>query len=166
MLAALTDVFRTLNELKSEEILYEYAITGAMAVLFYTEPARTYDLNAFVFLPPQTSTLFSMAPLYKDLRDRGYTFDAEHVMIHDTPVQFLPAYNSLSEEAVSQAILHEYEGEMVCVIRPEHLIALAYQTGGRHRLIHAEGLLEEGTVDMVLLEKIMQAYGISRKSEG
>ena len=89
-MAALTDVFRTLNELKSEEILYEYAITGAMAVLFYTEPARTYDLNAFVFLPPQTSTLFSMAPLYKDLRDRGYTFDAEHVMIHDTPVQFYP----------------------------------------------------------------------------
>ncbi len=165
-LSTLKDVFRTLNQFKDEGVLVEYAIAGAMAFLFYTEPVRTYDLDVFVFLPPQTSAIFSMEPLYKILRDRGYGFDAEHVMIEETPVQFLPAYNKLSEEAVEQAILHEYEGEFVRVIRPEYLIALAFQTGGGHRLFRAESLLAEGIVSEELLNAVMTSHNVVRKSGG
>lgn len=165
-MATLADVFRTLNDLKEEGVLQEYAIAGAMAFLFYTEPARTYDLDVFVFLPPQNSSVFSMEPLYRMLRERGYDFDAEHVLIYDTPVQFLPAYNALAEAAVTEAVSHDYEGVAVRVIRPEHLIALAYQTGGRHRLVRVEALLEEGIVDEKRLEEIMAAHDVARKPGG
>src|SRR5580704_14924642 len=157
----LSEVFRVLNGLEAEGIIQKYAIAGAMAFLFYTEPARTYDLDVFVFLPPQESVIFSMEPLYAELRMRGYAFDAEHVLIHETPVQFLPAYNALAEESIEQSLTHEYKGVSVRVVSREHLIALAYQAGGRHRLVRVEALLDEGTVDLVRLKSILEAYGMT-----
>ena len=50
-MASLPDVFRVLNDMKSDGIIEDYAIGGGMAVLFYAEPTRTYDLDVFVLLP-------------------------------------------------------------------------------------------------------------------
>lgn len=161
-MATLAEVFAVLNSLKNAQAIEEYAIAGAMAFLFYTEPVRTYDLDVFVFLPPQKGLLITMEPLYRILRERGYAFDAEHVMIHETPVQFLPAYNALSEEAVREAVLQDYEGVAVRVIRPEHLIALAFQTGGAHRRYRAEALLAEGKTDLNVLNAIMERHRVGR----
>jgi hypothetical protein len=41
--------------------------------------------------------------LYEALRARGYAEEGECVMIEGVPVQFLPAYNALLEEALAQA---------------------------------------------------------------
>ena len=161
-MSVLSEVFAVLNSLKDAQAVEEYAIAGAMAFLFYTEPVRTYDLDVFVFLPPQSGLLITMEPLYRILRERGYTFDAEHVMIYETPVQFLPAYNALSEEAVREAIWQDYEGVSVRVVRPEHLIALAFQTGGAHRRYRAETLLSEGRIDLNFLNVIMERYRVAR----
>jgi len=164
-MATLTEVFKVLNGLQAEGVIQKYAVAGAMAFLFYTEPARTYDLDVFVFLPPQESPIFSMEPLYGQLRERGYTFDAEHVMIDETPVQFIPAYNALAEEAVEQAVSHDYDGVAVPVVGPEYLAALAYQTGGRHRLSRVESLLDDNRVDVEKLNAIMTRHGVVSKKE-
>ena len=161
-MATLADVFRVLNRLVEDGVIGDYAVAGGMAFLFYAEPARTYDLDVFVFLPPQEGSIVSMRPLYSALRARGYEFDAEHVMIHETPVQFIPAYNALAEEAVDKAKAHEYEAVPVRVIGPEHLIALAYQTGGSHRLERAVALLKQaGRVDQGKLRAILAAHQIA-----
>jgi hypothetical protein len=165
-MATLTDVFRAPNSLEDDGVLQKYAIAGAMAFLFYTEPARTYDLDVFVFLPPQDSIIFSMEPLYQELRGRGYAFDAEHVLIHETPVQCIPAYNALAEEAVEQAVMHDYDDVPVRVISPEYLVALVFQTGGRHRLIRAAALLAEGGVNENRLDAILSKHGVRRKGQG
>jgi hypothetical protein len=65
---ALTEVFKALNELEEHGVIRKYAIAGAMAFLFYTEPARTYDVDVFVLLPPQSTPIFSMQPLYADCK--------------------------------------------------------------------------------------------------
>ena len=160
-MATLTDAFRVLNALKEAQAIEEYAVAGAMAFLFYMEPVRTYDLDVFVFLPPQDSFSISMEPLYRILREQGYAFDAEHIIIHETPVQFLPVYNELSEEATREAVFQDYEGVSVRVIRPEHLIALAFQTGGVHRRTRAETLLEEGKIDQDRLNDILARHNIA-----
>ena len=41
-MSTLADVFRELNTLKTDDLVRDYAIGGATAVLFYAEPARTY----------------------------------------------------------------------------------------------------------------------------
>ena len=101
-----------------------------------------------------------MEPLYGILRERGYTFDAGHVMIYETSAQFLPAYNALSEEAVREAILQDYEGVPVGVIRPEHLIALAFQTSGAHRRSRADAPLSENGIDLNILNAVMERHRI------
>lgn len=162
----LAEVFRALNKLEHEGIIQKYAIAGATAFLFYTEPVRTYDLDVFIFLPSQDSFIVSLEPLYNDLRKLGYTFDAEHVMMYDTPVQFLPAYNELAEESVEEAIEHDYDGIPVRVISPEYLIALAFQTGGKHRQVRAEVLLEEDIIDRQKLASILLAHNIKLNIDG
>ena len=47
-MSSLADVFRELNTLKDTGVVRDYAIGGATAVLFYAEPARTYDVDVFV----------------------------------------------------------------------------------------------------------------------
>ncbi|MBI2092238.1 MAG: hypothetical protein HYT75_04505 [Deltaproteobacteria bacterium] len=96
---------QVINALERDGIIQGYAMGGATALLFYTEPALTFDVDIFVFLPSakKTSALLDIAPLYKHLESKGYRAEKEHVMIEGIPVQFLPVYNSLIEEAVKYA---------------------------------------------------------------
>src|SRR5882672_2217021 len=94
---------QVLNELERTGVLGRYAIGGAMGATFYVEPLLTFDLDVFVVLPRAGGGLLSLAPLYEALRVRGYAEEGECVMIEGVPVQFLPAYNALLEEALAQA---------------------------------------------------------------
>ena len=42
------EVLRTLNFMKDEGVFEDYAISGAMALVFWTEPVPTYDLDVLV----------------------------------------------------------------------------------------------------------------------
>lgn len=159
-MASLPDVFRVLNDMRSEGIIEEYALGGAMAALFYAEPTRTYDLDVFVVLPPADQPIVTLTPVYAWLRARGFEAHAEHVMIHGVPVQVIPAYNELVEEAIAAARNHDYDDVTVRVCPPEHLIALALQAGGGRRRERAHQLLETADIDRDLLDQIMQRHGI------
>jgi len=50
-------------------------------------------------------------------------------MIHGLPVQFLTASGALEEEAVTEAMIVEWEGHRMRVIRPEYLAAIALTVG-------------------------------------
>ena len=159
---SLADVFRVLIRMRDEARVLEYAIGGATAVLFYAEPTRTYDLDVFLLLLDDSDASFvSLSGIYSWAQEQGFTLDAEHVMIHGVPVQFLPAYNQLVAEAVREARVHEYEGVAVPVIGPEHLTALALQAGGARRRERAWQLLESGAVDRMKLRDILDAHGIA-----
>ena len=158
---SLADVFRVLNELQASGIVESHAVGGAMAMLFYAEPTRTYDLDVFVLLPEGASTsLVSLDGIYGWARSRRLSLDAEHILIHGVPVQFLPAYNKLVEEAVRAARQLDYEGEPVRIVGPEHLVALAIQAGGSKRRERAWQLVESGEVDRALLRSILARHDL------
>lgn len=162
VMSSLADVFRELNTVKATGVVRDYAIGGAMAVVFYAEPARTYDVDVFVLLNAvHASPLVSLGPLYDWARSRGFKIDAEHILVHDVPVQFLPAHNALAEDAVSSARTLDYEDVPVRVIDPEHLAALAFQAGGPKRRERAWQLLETGNVDRPRLRSLLAAHGIT-----
>ena len=94
---------QVLNELEQDGIMSRYAIGGAMGATFYVEPLLTFDLGIIVLLPQMNSGLLTLAPLYEALRAKGYTEEGECVLIEGVPVQFLPAYNALLEEALREA---------------------------------------------------------------
>src|SRR5438132_284976 len=118
-----------LNELERTGVLSRYAIGGAMGATFYVEPLLTFDLDVFVVLPQAAGGLVTLAPLYEALRRRGYAEEGECVNIEGVPVQFLPAYNALLEEALREARGTAYEDTPTHVLRAEHLVAICLQTG-------------------------------------
>jgi hypothetical protein len=158
--ASLPDVFRVLNELESNGIIEDYAIGGAMAVLFYAEPTRTYDLDVFVLLPRSEGTIVVLTPIYAWLESRGFEPRAEHVIVHGVPVQLIPAYNDLVEAAVTEARVLDYEDVAVRVTPPEHLIAIAFQTGGGKRRERAFQLLETANIDRDILDGLLSRFEI------
>jgi len=156
------DALRVLNDMKRAGVVEDYAIAGAMAMVFWAEPIPTYDLDVLVFLPGDEATIVSLAPLYEWAAQHGYPAQAEHVMIEGVPVQFLPAHNALAEEAIDRAASIEYGGVPVRVVRPEYLAALYLEPGARtaKRRERAAALMESSALDRSALDELLKRFGL------
>ena len=84
-------------------------------------------------------------------------------MVEGVPVQFIPAYNELVEEAVKEAKDVRYEDEPTRVTRAEHLIAIMLDTGRPKDRERIAMMLDEADIDMRLLEEIVERYGLQEK---
>ena len=155
------------GQLRDEGVVEEYAVGGAMAMVFWAEPVATYDLDVFVLLPADSGPLVSLAPLYEWAIRRGYAVLQEHIMMAGVPVQIIPAHNDLAEEAVREAVLLDLEGLPVRVVRPEYLIALYLETSARtrKRMERVAALLEGAQIDRSRLDLILSRYGLSLPGE-
>lgn len=148
--------------MRDDKVINAYAVGGATAVLFYAEPTRTYDVDVFITLPTETSGgLTPLSGIYDWARAHKFPVESEHLMMHGVPVQMLPAYHDLVAAAIKTARVHDYAGVPVCVVDPEHLIALALQAGGARRRERAWLLLQSGMVDRPRLRALLDAHGIA-----
>jgi hypothetical protein len=156
------DALRVLNDMKRTGVVEDYAVAGAMAMVFWAEPIPTYDLDVLVFFPGDEATIVSLAPLYAWAAHRGYPAKAEHVMIDGVPVQFLPAHNALAEEAIEKAADLDYEGVPVRVVRPEYLAALYLEPGARtsKRRERAAALMESSALDRAVLDDLLRRFNL------
>ena len=141
---------KVLNELEKKCFIEKYAIGGGIAALFYTEPVLTYDLDVCIVL----------SPIYDYLKRKGYREDREHIIIEGIPVQFIPAYNSLVEEAVRGAREVRYKGVKTKVIRSEHLLAIVLQTGRAKDKARMTLFLEEAKVNQNKLAEIIKRHNL------
>jgi hypothetical protein len=152
-----------IERMKHEGVVADYAVGGAMALVFWTEPVPTFDLDVFVLLPAEATTpLVSLDPMYRWAETNGYVAEGEHILIEGVPVQFIPSPNPLADEAIEAAARLDYEGVSVRVMRPEHLIALYLEPGARtaKRLQRAAALVEESIVDATRLQSILSRYNL------
>jgi len=152
-----------LNELERTGVLSRYAIGGAMGATFYVEPLLTFDLDVFVVLPQAAGGLVTLAPLYEALRRRGYAEEGECVNIEGVPVQFLPAYNALLEEALREARGTAYEDTPTHVLRAEHLVAICLQTGRDKDRERVRIFREQAELDLKYLTEVLQRHGLEAK---
>jgi len=161
------DALIAIGQLRDEAVISEYAIGGAMAMVFWSEPVATYDLDVFVLMPTGSGPLISLAPLYAWAARNGYAVEQEHIVISSVPVQIIPAHNDLAEEAVSEAVLLEFHGAPVRVMRPEHLVALYLEPSARtrKRLERVAALLEGDVIDRPRLDSILSRFGLALPEE-
>lgn len=150
---------QVLNTLEHDGVIEKYAIGGAMGATFYIEPVLTFDLDIFVVLR-QKSALLTLAPLYEALRMKGYKAEGECVNIEGVPVQFLPAYNALLEEALAEAQTIRYEKTPARVLRAEHLVVICLQTGRVKDRDRVRLFLEEARLDMEYLSEVLNRHGL------
>lgn len=156
-----------INQLEKEGVVEGYAIGGATALLFYAEPALTFDVDIFIFLPGEKkqSGLIDLSPLYAALQAKGYRAEKEHVMIEGVPVQLIPAYNALIEEAVKNASLEEYEELMTKVVRIEYLLAIMIDTNRSKDRDRLGKVLDEVSFDQKKLSSILKRHRLLQKWE-
>lgn len=154
---------QVLADLEASGLVSRYAIGGAMAATFYAEPVLTFDLDVFVALPAAESPLLSLSPLYEALRARGYVEERECVLIEGVPVQFLPAYNALIEEAVAEARETVYEDTTTRVVRAEHLVAIALQTGREKDRDRVRVLREQAGLDLEYLQQVLVRHTLESR---
>ena len=161
------ETLQVLNDLKEEGILQEYALGGATALLFYAEPMLTFDVDVFVYLPGKQDlkTLVDLSSLYAALKTKGYTVEKEHVLIKGIPVQFIPVYNALVEEAVKEASKKEYEGVKIRVFKLEYLLAIMVDTHRPKDKERIRKIVEETAFDQKTLEDILKRHGLQNRWE-
>jgi hypothetical protein len=160
---AFASTLQALNAMKSDGVIEEYAVAGAMALVFWTEPVPTFDLDVLVLLPSPQGSLVSLEGIYRWAAARGYAAEREHVIVEGLPTQFVPAPDALAREAIAAAVEMDYEGVRVRVVRPEYLVGLYLQPGARtaKRRERAAMLLDAAGLDRGLVDEILRRHGLS-----
>ena len=104
-----------------------------------------------------------LSPVYGYLHARGYDAEREHVIIEGIPVQFLPAYNPLVEEALRDAPDTAYGKTQTRVLRAEHLLAIMLQTYRPKDKTRIVQMLDEAKIDAALLKRILETHGLTQR---
>jgi hypothetical protein len=152
-----------LNKLEAHGLITKYAIGGAIALLFHAEPVLTYDMDVFCFLPTGNAKIITLEPIYSYLKEKGYREDKEHIIIEGLPVQFIPAYNALIVEAVTEAKETHFKKTPTKVVRPEYLAAILLQTDRPKDRARLPQLLDQSDIDGRALATILKRHGLESK---
>lgn len=149
---------KALNHLVADNVIPTYAIGGAIGASFYIEAQATEDLDIFIVLAQSTGGLLSLSPIYDACVAQGGVIEGEHVRFGAWPVQMLPAYKPLVEEALAAAIEVSFDGIPTRVFTAEHLCAIAIDTGRPKDFLRVSMFLEQDGVDVALLEQLLYLY--------
>lgn len=157
------DVLRLLARLKSEGVVADYAIAGAMAANFWDEAVATQDLDVVVVFAVPLAPLDPLRPILDRLPDTSYPRRGEHVEIAGVPVQFLPAWSPLVARAVRDAYEGPYDPEdaaapRVRIMTPTHLAAIWQSDTGAltpRRQERIARFRETGLLDEALLARLL-----------
>ena len=161
---AIADVIVEMNRLQTEGRIASYALGGAVAAQAYITPMSTEDVDVFVVIAGAEAT--SLAPLrliYADLISRGAKPDREYLEIGGWPVQLLPPAGPLYDAAIAGARTVPLDGQSARIMGPEHLAAIALQTGRGKDLVRLDEFITTGAIDMPLFNILVEQFGLTEK---
>ena len=153
-----------INQMTESGVIENYALGRATAVIFYTEPIATEDIDIFVRVNPGGNPLTEFQPIFDYLKDKGYEIKGEHIYVEGFPVQFLPTGKKLIDEAVTEA--NEFQlsdGIAVRVMTPEHLVAIMLDTGRLKDYLRISMFLQHEAVNTEKLLRILNKHDLAEK---
>jgi len=157
-----------LNEMVEQGIIEDYAVFGAVAQMRYTEAVVTLDADILVALA-EPDKLDVLSPIYDFCRERGYFPEGEAVRVGDWPVQFIPAFNKLTREAIRDAEIGDLDGIPLRVIRADYLAVIALSVGRAKDFARVLALREAGAVtdkeisDLAIRHNLTSEWNLFRK---
>lgn len=164
-----------INALQASGVIADYALAGAVAAMYYTEPTLTEDVDLLVALDAagsgkQGTGLLTLTPIVDYLNALGYhEWRKEGIVVEGWPVQFLPVADPLDAEALAGARVVEIEfsgGKIAArILQAEHLVAIALRTGRPKDSIRILQLLEADAVDEATLETVLARPGLTERWE-
>lgn len=148
-----------LNEMRAAGVIADYALFGAIAQMRYTAPVATLDVDVLVALP-SADQLDLLAPIYAWCRTRGYAIEGEGVRVGPWPVQFIPAFNPLTVEAMREADTADFEGESLRVVKAVYLAVIALSVGRAKDHARILALLESGSVTRDAIARLAHRFDL------
>ena len=158
----LTAVAAVLHDMHVKGIIGKYAVGGASAVAFYSEPISTKDLDIFfLFDPPQSGIILSLEPIYNYCREKGYTYDHEFISIGGWPVQFVESsHEPLWGDALANAVTFSFDGGSIDVLPPEHLAAMWASVARPKDLLKIQHFAENKVLGAEKLKQVVERFGL------
>ncbi|MBW8004024.1 MAG: hypothetical protein FVQ80_18860 [Planctomycetes bacterium] len=153
------EVARLLREMQTKKVIKDYAVFGAVAQMRYTEAVATMDADVLIVLPRQGS-INLLKPVYEFCRSQGYLPEGEAIRVGDWPVQFIPVFNTLTEQAVRTAETGEIEGIPLKVASPDYLAAIALSTGRPKDYARILALLDSEAISMIDIERLAARHDL------
>lgn len=141
-------------------VIVNYAVFGAVAQMRYTEAVTTLDADILVAVP-QPDALDVLTPIYSFCRARGYQPEGEAVRVGDWPVQFIPAFNPLTEAAMQNAEIGDVDGTPLRVVRADYLAVIALSVGRAKDLARVLALREAGAVTNGQIAELAGQHGFA-----
>jgi hypothetical protein len=154
------DLAILLNEMVAAGVIQTYAVFGAVAQMRYTEAVVTMDADVLIGLPGGGQIVL-LRPVYEFCLKRGYRPEGDAVRVGEWPVQFIPAFSPLTEEAMREAEVGELAGVPLRVVRADYLAAIAIGVGRAKDYTRVLGLLEAQAVSPVQVEGICKRHGLA-----
>jgi hypothetical protein len=160
---------QVVNSMVEAGVIRRYAIIGAYAATYYTDPTSTEDLDILISvedLENRSSGILTLDPVRSYLKSLGYDrFEKEGIVVEGWPVQFLPVASSLDEEGLREAVEVEIADEgreviRVKVLRAEHIVATALKVGrpkDRERVLR---FVEAEVLDWDWLKDILNRHSL------
>ncbi len=157
-------VAQLLEGMKASGVIRDYALFGAVAQMRYTEPMATLDADV-LFLPAEDAGagLDALSPIYSYCRERGHLPEGEAVRVGHWPVQFVPAFSPLTEEAVRTADTDTIEAAPLRVVRAEHLAVIALSVGRAKDYARILSLLEAGAASREAIQGLARRHGLAQQ---
>lgn len=157
-------VIELLNRMQADGVIENFAIGGGIAAIYYLPPYNTDDVD--VFISPVVvgeGGLLSFGRIYSYLHELGYHAEREHIRIEGWLVQFLPAAESVQEEAVAQADRVAFAGAYTSMFSAEHLGAELLRAGRLKDHTRVMALLKSEQMNMEVFHDIIRRHGLTEK---
>jgi len=112
---------------------------------------------------PDTDSLAILSPIYEFCKEKGYHPEGEAIEIGDWPVQFLPTFDNLSQEAMLNAEAADFDGIKVRVVSAEYLAVLALKVGRAKDYARILALLEADVVKVGKIKQIASDHHLTKE---
>jgi hypothetical protein len=156
----MNEVAKLLNDMVQAGTVTDYAVFGAVAQMRYTEAVVTLDADVLVAVP-ELDALDALSPIYAFCRERGYQPEGEAIRVGSWPVQFIPAFNDLTQEAIREAETGDVDGIPLRVVRADYLAVIALSVGRAKDLTRILALREAGAVTDKHISVLAARHGMA-----
>ncbi len=154
------EVAELLNRMVKEGVILDYAVFGAVAQMRYTEAVATFDADVLVAVP-KPDAIDVLGPLYEFCKALGYLPEGEAIRVGAWPVQLIPAFDSLTEEAIREAETADLEGTHIRVVCADYLAVIALSVGRGKDFARILALREVGAVEDDQISALAERHGLA-----
>jgi hypothetical protein len=153
-------VARLLNDMQAEGVIKNYALFGAMAQMRYTEAVATLDADVLIAVP-MPDKLDVLADIYTYCAGKGFPAEGDAIRVGAWPVQCMPVFSPLTNEALENAEVAEFDGVPLRVIKADYLAVIALSVGRGKDFARILALLESPHVTREQIATLAAKHGLA-----